>query len=263
MKNESKTLYIPLYGKACVSRKGIILSDPDAERIWQAGGFPLRGKAKSKWLAYYMGMRSAVFDRWAAEKMQQNPGATVLHIGCGMDSRCNRIAAARQNCLWYDIDFPDVIVERRKYYSEDEGYRMQPGDASRTDWLEVLPGADTAIVIMEGISMYLAPDALRALLSALRSRYAKLHLLMDCYTEFGAKASRYKNPINTVGVTETYGMETPRQLAEDCGLRYLGEMSMTPEALVSQLRGSERFFFRKVFAGGFAGRIYKLYGFEA
>jgi len=58
-------------------------------------------------------------------------------------------------------------------------------------------------------------------------------------------------------------METPRQLAEDCGLRYLGEMSMTPEALVSQLRGSERFFFRKVFAGGFAGKIYKLYAFEA
>ncbi len=263
MKNESKTLYIPLYGKACVSRKGIILNDPDAERIWQAEGFPLRGKAKSKWLAYYMGMRSAVFDRWAAEKMQQNPGAPVLHIGCGMDSRCNRLAHVRQDRLWYDIDFPDVLAERGKYYSESERYRMLPGDASHPDWLRQLPEADGAIVIMEGISMYLAPDALRTLLSALRSRYAKLHLLMDCYTEFGAKASRYKNPINTVGVTETYGMETSRQLAEDCGLRYLGEMTMAPEELISQLRGGERFFFRKVFAGGFAGRLYKLYAFEA
>ena len=48
----NRTLYIPLYGKAAVSRKGILLHDPDAERIWAAEGFALHGKAKSKWLAY-------------------------------------------------------------------------------------------------------------------------------------------------------------------------------------------------------------------
>ena len=35
MKNESKTLYIPLYGKAFVSKKGIILEDKKAEEIWE------------------------------------------------------------------------------------------------------------------------------------------------------------------------------------------------------------------------------------
>lgn len=33
MKNESKTLYIPLYGKALVSGKNIILRDKKAEEI--------------------------------------------------------------------------------------------------------------------------------------------------------------------------------------------------------------------------------------
>ena len=64
MDSVNKTLYIPLYGKASVSRKGIILQDKKAEEIWAEEGFPLKGKAKSKWLTYYMGMRSAVFDRW-------------------------------------------------------------------------------------------------------------------------------------------------------------------------------------------------------
>ena len=62
MNNINKTLYIPLYGKAYVSQKGILLSDKKAEEIWAAEGFKLGGKSKSKWLAYYMGIRSAVFD---------------------------------------------------------------------------------------------------------------------------------------------------------------------------------------------------------
>jgi hypothetical protein len=50
MNNINKTMYIPLYGKALVSAKGLFLKDPDAERIWAEEGFPLKGKSKSKWL---------------------------------------------------------------------------------------------------------------------------------------------------------------------------------------------------------------------
>ena len=70
MNNVNKTLYIPLYGKFYVSRKGIILSDKKAEEIWAAEGFELKGKSASKWVAYYMGMRSKVFDNWLASKIQ-------------------------------------------------------------------------------------------------------------------------------------------------------------------------------------------------
>ena len=50
MDQVNKTLYIPLYGKAQVSRQGIILRDESAERIWAAEGFKLKGKAKPKML---------------------------------------------------------------------------------------------------------------------------------------------------------------------------------------------------------------------
>jgi hypothetical protein len=48
MNNVNKTLYIPLYGKALVSKKGIILNDKKAEEIWQNQNFKLKGKSKSK-----------------------------------------------------------------------------------------------------------------------------------------------------------------------------------------------------------------------
>ena len=81
MNNVNKTLYIPLYGKAYVSQKNIILRDPKAELIWKKEGFPLKGKSRSKWLAYYMGMRSAVFDNWLKEEMTKDAEAIILHIG--------------------------------------------------------------------------------------------------------------------------------------------------------------------------------------
>jgi len=81
MNSVNKTLYIPLYGKADVSRKGIFLEDKKAEEIWEAEGFALKGKSKSKWLAYYMGVRSAVFDEWLKQQMADAPNAVVIHIG--------------------------------------------------------------------------------------------------------------------------------------------------------------------------------------
>ena len=71
MNNVNKTLYIPLYGKAYVSKKGILLNDKKAEEIWEKESFALKGKSKSKWLAYYMGMRSAIFDSWASKKAKE------------------------------------------------------------------------------------------------------------------------------------------------------------------------------------------------
>lgn len=95
----NKTLYIPLCGKAYVSRKGIILSDPKAEEIWAAEGFPLKGKSKSKWLAYYMGMRAAVFDRWLKRRMEEAPDSVILHIGCGMQAASQRRRISCTNML--------------------------------------------------------------------------------------------------------------------------------------------------------------------
>ena len=105
MNGINKTLYIPLYGKAAVSKKGIILSDAMAERIWAEESFPIQGKAKSKWLTYNMAMRARIFDDWTEEMLRRYPDALVLHIGCGLDSRCLRVKTPYSR--WIDGDFED------------------------------------------------------------------------------------------------------------------------------------------------------------
>lgn len=260
MNNVNKTLYIPLYGKAYVSRKGIILEDKKAEEIWAAEGFLLKGKSKSKWLAYYMGMRSAVFDQWLEEKMMQNKDAVVLHIGCGMDSRVERVGTREH--AWYDVDFPEVICERKKYYQEDEQYHMIEADVRDKGWIDKLPAATNAIVVMEGVSMYFEPKELKRVMKDLSSKYAKLFILMDCYTTFAAKASKYKNPINDVGVTMVYGIDEPRVLEEDTDVHLVKEHEMTPLSMVYQLKGVEKVIFKKLFGGKIAKKMYRVYEYQ-
>jgi len=250
----NRTLYIPLYGKALVSRKGILLQDPKAEEIWAAEGFPLGRRSRSKWLAYYMGMRSAVFDRWLGEKLKESPDAVVLHLGCGMDSRCVRVGAKGSG--WFDVDFPAVIAERRRYYRETDHYRMIPADITAEDWLEELPRG-RAIVVMEGVSMYLEPKQLETLLDRLAAHFDGVSLLMDCYSSFAARASRFKNPINDVGVTQVYGMDDPEALPGFCR-----EHDMNPRELIDQLSGLERVIFRRIYAGGMSRKIYRLYEYR-
>ena len=261
MNSVNKTLYIPLYGKFYVSKKGIILDDKTAEQIWEKEGFELKGKSKSKWLAYYMGMRSAVFDNWLIKQMEADKEAVILHIGCGMDSRIHRVGAGGH--LWYDVDFPDVIQERKLYYQEDEYYHMIESDARENAWMNSLPAAEKAIIVMEGVSMYFKPEELKRLLRDLTNHFKRVSILMDCYSDFAAKATKYKNPINEVGVTEVYGVDEPYILEEDAGLSYVKEHDMTPDYLINELRGMEKAIFKKVFAGSFSKKIYRMYEYKS
>ncbi len=257
MNEINKTLFIPLYGKSRVSKQGIIINDPDAERIWEMEGFPVKGKSASKWLAYNMAMRASVFDDWTRNMLMQDPDALVLHVGCGLDSRCNRVE--HECTLWVDCDFPDVLTVRSKYYTERENYRMMPLDASKPEQISSLPDSDSAVLILEGISMYLTKEQVLAFLKTMKEKYRILHVLMDVYTEFGAKASKYKNPVNDVGVTTVYGIDRIEDVLEGTGLHLKTEHSFTPDHLVDELKASDRRIFRFLFTGRAYRKIYRLY----
>lgn len=245
-----------------VSKQKIILHDPTAEKIWteQESNINLRGKSKSKWLCYNMAMRARIFDDWVNTMLLQNPESLVFHIGCGLDSRCNRIS---QNChAWYDCDFPDVIEARKNYYKESERYHMTVLNAADPEQIKSLPQSDAAIIIFEGVSMYLTNDELHNFFSALEQKYGHLHVLMDVYTVFGAKASKFKNPINDVGVTKVFGIDDIDGLLVGLKTHCIKEHSLTPENLVNEIPPRDRRIFKMLFTGKFYKKIYRLFELE-
>jgi len=259
MNGVNKTLYIPLYGKSYVSKKGLFLDDKQAEQIWAAEGFALKGTSKSKWLAYYMGIRSAVFDEWVSQQLAATQDAVVIHIGCGLDSRVLRVGTI--NHKWYDVDFSKVIQERKRYYSESADYQMIAGDVRDRNWLTNIPETKCAIVVMEGVSMYLTSKELQDLSANLCAHFERIALLMDCYTVLAAKMSKYKNPINDVGVTEVYGLDNPESLQHGEFVS-VKEHMMTPQKYIDELRGVEKYIFGKLYAGSFSKKLYRLFEYR-
>ncbi len=259
MNRVNKTLYIPLYGKSYVSKKGLFLEDKKAEEIWDKERFELKKKSKSKWLAYYMGIRSAVFDEWLNQKMIDLQDAVIIHIGCGMDSRVLRIGTS--NHKWYDVDFAEVITERRRYYFESEYYQMIAGDARDFAWLTKIKENESAIIVMEGVSMYLTVEEMQKLVDRLCSHFKSINLLVDCYTSLAARISKHRNPINDVGVTDVYGLDNP-QVYQNDKLTFIKEHTMIPKKYIDELKGFERFVFAKLYAGSFSKKLYRLFEYE-
>ncbi|MBR6656894.1 MAG: class I SAM-dependent methyltransferase [Oscillospiraceae bacterium] len=259
MKNESKTLYIPLYGKAFVSKKGIILSDKKAEKIWEKEKFPLGGKSKSKWLAYFMGMRASVIDNWLSEKLSGKPESIVLHIGCGLDSRIERVKEPFGK--WFDVDFPEVIEIRREYFSETEKYKMLGASASETGWIYSLPDFENAVIVLEGISMYLSEEIIKNLFAAISEKFPNAEIIMDVYTKKAVKASKIKNPIQDVEASPSFGIDEPLVFVTE-KIVFSGEMEMAPAEKINELSGFEKAFFKKMFAGKFAKSLYKIFTYK-
>ena len=260
MNDIQKTLYIPLYGKAYVSRKGLFLQDQKAEEIWEREQFPLKGKSKSKWLAYYMGIRAAVFDAWVREQLALHSDCILLHLGCGLDSRVVRAGDGKHP--WYDVDFDAVIGERSRHFQENDRYHMIPGDLRSDAFLQPIPTQGRAVVVMEGVSMYLKTEELAWLLQALAKHFQGVSLLMDCYTPLAARLSKIKNPIKDVGVHQVYGVDAPEALS--ChGLSFRKEHDMTPPHFLSKLHGMEKTVFQHLYAGALPKKLYRLFEYTS
>ena len=259
MDGVNRTLYIPLYGKAYVSRRGLFIQDKKAEQLWEKEGFALKGKAKSKWLAYYMGIRAAVFDDWVIEQLVKMPDAVVVHVGCGLDGRVIRIGDSQHE--WYDVDFASVIEERMQHYTETENYKMIAADIRDEHWLDCLPKTQSIIVVMEGVSMYLRKEELQRFMQSLDCRFEQVTLLMDAYTSLAAKLSRYRNPIHSVGVTSVYGLDDPTEVQQG-QLTYTAEHDMTPIRYTEFLTGRDRTVFCKMYAGKMSRKLYKLFEYQ-
>lgn len=255
MKNESLTLFIPLCGKAMMSREGLF-PDAEAERIVASVDFDFSRVDQSRKLAIYMAMRAAHYDRMAADFAARHPGGVVIQLGCGLDSRVRRVNV---DLPWYDLDLPEVIDLRRTYFPENDCYHLIAAPALPADWLAGLPACDHALVIAEGLSMYLSEADMRALMAALRSHFGETEFVFDAYSPLAARLSRWKNPINAVDAHIDFAMSDPALLAGEGVACTLNSDIITPD-MIGRLRGVDRLRFRFM---GRAGRsFYRIFGYR-
>ncbi|MBB5154863.1 class I SAM-dependent methyltransferase [Saccharopolyspora phatthalungensis] len=171
-------------------------------------------------------IRAKALDRWVEEALR--PGMTVLHLGCGLDSRFERVDPP-EDVEWYDIDQPDVIELRRRLFPDRPHHHTIGSSVTAPGLLDDIPGDRTVLVVAEGLTMYLSESDGLALLRRITEHFPSGELLFDAFSSLGVRVSNRLNPaVVHAGAHLQWGIDEPLSLESRVpGLRFVTEWSFT------------------------------------
>jgi O-methyltransferase involved in polyketide biosynthesis len=226
---DQSTNLATLYGRALDARADRpVLGDPTAEdavaRIdYDFGKFRI-GRAE----AFSIASRGRVFDDLVRGFVAAHDQCTVVHLGAGMDSRVFRLDPP-PTVRWFDVDFPDVIDLRRQIYPERENTTMLGASVADADWLGRIPADRPALVVAEGLTMYLDPADGHALFRRVVEHFPSGEVFFDAYSKLGIRTQKANSVVRRAKATLRWGIDDPDELAAT-GLRIVSRQ--TAEAFV-------------------------------
>jgi O-methyltransferase involved in polyketide biosynthesis len=173
-----------------------------------------------KW-APLITVRTAQYDIWAHQFLATHPNATVVHLGCGLDSRVFRLDPG-PDVAWYDVDYPAVIALREQVFPTRPGYHLIATAATDSSWLDKIPAEGPVLFLAEGISMYLTENDGLDLLRHVVDRFGSGELQIDFYNWLAVKTQRTQILMRRTGSTLHWIVNSPADiLGRVDGLRLL------------------------------------------
>jgi O-methyltransferase involved in polyketide biosynthesis len=187
--------------------------------------------------------RSAHFDDWTRQFLASRPKAsksTVLHLGCGLDSRVFRIDPG-PDVEWYDVDYPEVADLRRQLYPARDHYHLISASVTDPAWFADIPRDRPILMVGEGLTMYLTEADGVALLRRVVEHAPSGELQFDAFNTLGIK-SQWMNPVvRRSGATLHWGIDGPDDVLDKVpGTRLLAWVSAIESDTFKQLPGYYR-----------------------
>jgi len=183
----AETLLITLYIRAMESqRPDALIKDERAEALVRQ----LDQESLRKTLALTddfsrvaVILKGREFDRFAQDFLARHPEAVVVHIGCGLDTRFERVDNGRVE--WYDLDLPDVIELRRKLVGgEGARHHFLACSVLESAWLETVEAHHQRpfLFLAEGVFMYFEEAQVKSLVLTLREHFPGAELVFDAFS---------------------------------------------------------------------------------
>ena len=211
-----KTLVLPLWGRAVETRKpNPMLVDEAAARIVRDAGYDFSTIAARMSFITQLAwvVRCVHTDRTLRAFLERYPDATVVNLGCGLDTTFERVDNGRLQ--WFDLDLPDVIALRRRFIRESGRRRFLSASLLDANWLEGIDRDRPVFFAALGVFYYIPEDRLKAFLKAIADGVPAGELLFDACSEFGLRTAN-KRVIRDGGMSEdarlVWALEDPREL---------------------------------------------------
>lgn len=209
--------------------------------------------------------RHRIVDDLLRERLQAQPDLPVVLLGAGFDTRAFRLQGGR----WIEFDQPSLIaLKEQKLPAAQAPNPLQRvaidfAKDSLADKLAPWAGTRSAVVVMEGVSMYLRPEQLRNTAQTLQRLLPGHRLLCDLMSRrFERRYSGgLRREIQQLGGDFAPAQDDPAAFVESLGYRRVAEHSIAGRAVEHGSVPIPRWLFNSLLRSLRDG--YKVFAFDA
>jgi len=190
-------------------------------------------------------LRNRQIDDVVRDFITRRQHVTVVHLGCGLDTRFNRVDDGKVE--WHDLDLPEVIALRRQLLGgEAPRYHHLGCSAFDHAWFSTIGSARERdfLFIAEGVFQYFRRDQVKSLVVALRKNFPGSEVIFDAFSPLVVHGNNLRMRIRHMGVRYHWGIGDARELERWApGMRLLDEWFPfdRPEPRLAKLQWIRRF----------------------
>ena len=219
-----ETMLQTVYARAKESRGRGAISDKKAEEIISGLDYDFSLADKDAPMHSGVIARTIVLDKLTSEWLAAHPGAVVVNIACGLDTRCYRMEGYAH---WYNLDLPETIAVREKLLPET-GAISQIAMSAMDDWGgEIAEQGTPVLVIIEGLTMYLNEADVQRIFDVIAGRFGSVTVFVETMNPMVVKSFKEKS-IEGSNAKFTWGVKNGAALVKLLpGFRFIEEHSLT------------------------------------
>ncbi len=208
-----ETLMITLYARAIETRRSSpIIQDSKAVEIAEQVDYKFE-KYSQGWTSQLgCSIRAKEYDSIVQNFIQNHPNSIIVNLGAGLCTRFTRVDNGR--ICWYEVDFPDVIELRYKFFEESERYKFIAQSILDFTWIDQIQRSPNQplMVILEGVTMYLSEADNREIIKQIRTRLAPAEVVFDVLNHKSAQSTKGHDTVSKTGVKFQWGIDNSRDL---------------------------------------------------
>ena len=171
-----ETMLQTIYARAKESRGRGAIHDAKAEEIIEKLDYDFSLADKDTAMRSGVIARTIVLDRMTKEWLASHPGAVVVNIACGLDTRCYRMSGYAH---WYNLDLPETMAVREKLLPES-GTISQITMSAMEDWgSEISEQNVPVLIVIEGLTMYLSERNIQRIFTVISSRFSNATVFVE------------------------------------------------------------------------------------
>jgi O-methyltransferase involved in polyketide biosynthesis len=221
-----ETLLIPLHVRAQESlREDAMLKDEAAVGIVRKLDINSSPMKLQKHDILAIILRAREFDRFARDFMKENPQGVVVHIGCGLDSRFERVDNGQIE--WFDLDLPEVIDLRRKLMGHDGGrYHHLAYSVFDPPWIEEVSRLRPRpfLFIAEGVLPYFHEVQIKELVLKLQDTFPGAEMVFEGHSPWVVWGDNLQLAFSKVSARLKFSLKHGRDVEQwNKGIRLLDE----------------------------------------